>query len=79
MPRSDRKKPPVAEPVIVPLVYTVAQLADLFQCTIGHVQRQRKAKAIPGEIRIGKSVRFSRDVVDRWLVEGRPAVTGGNS
>jgi excisionase family DNA binding protein len=50
--------------------YTVAQLADLLGCSERHVHRQRDKKTIPGEFRIGRSVRFSRAVIDRWIASG---------
>jgi excisionase family DNA binding protein len=53
--------------------YTVCQLADLLGVSERHVHRLRDQKAIPGEIRIGKCVRFARVVVDRWLSDGASA------
>jgi excisionase family DNA binding protein len=51
--------------------YTVADLARLLQCSERHVWRQIDLNAIPGKILIGRLVRFSRAVVDRWLA-GQP-------
>ena len=50
--------------------YTVAELATLLGCSERHVHRQRDRKAIPGEIRCGKCVRFARRVIDGWLSGG---------
>jgi excisionase family DNA binding protein len=47
--------------------YTVAQLADLLGVSERHVHRLRDQKKIPGEIRLGRSVRFARNVIDSWL------------
>jgi excisionase family DNA binding protein len=51
--------------------YTVRDLAALLQCSERHVWRQVDLNAIPGKIVVGRLVRFSRDVVDRWLA-GQP-------
>ena len=53
--------------------YTVSQLSDLLGVSERHVHRLRDQKAIPGELRIGKCVRFARVVVDRWLSNGASA------
>ena len=50
--------------------YTVAQLAGLLDVSERHIHRLRDQKAIPGEIRVGKCVRFARKVIDRWLGDG---------
>lgn len=50
--------------------YTVAQLAELLDVSERHVHRLRDRKALPGELRVGKCVRFARNVIDRWLTEG---------
>jgi excisionase family DNA binding protein len=51
--------------------YTVEQLAGLLQCSPRHVWRQLDLNKIPGVIRCGRLVRFSRSVIDRWLA-GQP-------
>jgi excisionase family DNA binding protein len=50
--------------------YTIADLARLMQCSERHVHRLQSARAIPGAIRIGRLVRFSRRLVDEWLASG---------
>ncbi len=47
--------------------YTVAQLADLLDVSERHVHRLRDQKKVPGEIRVGRCVRFGRTIIDRWL------------
>lgn len=47
--------------------YTVEQLAGLLNCSTRHVRRLDVEGAIPGRIKLGRLVRFSRRVVDRWL------------
>jgi excisionase family DNA binding protein len=47
--------------------YTVPQVADLLGVSERHVHRLRDQKKIPGEIRLGRSVRFARNVIDSWL------------
>ena len=53
--------------------YTVAQLAELLDVSERHVHRLRDQKKIPGEIRLGRAVRFARNVIDRWLAGGATA------
>ena len=47
--------------------YTVEQIARLLQCSERHVWRLADANKIPGKLRIGRLVRFSRQLVDAWL------------
>lgn len=47
--------------------YTVAELSVLLDCSERHIHRLRDKKAIPGEIRVGRCVRFARRVIDGWL------------
>lgn len=47
--------------------YTVADLAKLLGVSERHIHRLRDQKKIPGELRAGRCVRFSRAVIDRWL------------
>lgn len=54
--------------------YTVADLASLLQCSERHVLRLTAAQAVPGAIRFGRLLRFSRAIVDRWLAEGATRV-----
>ena len=49
---------------------TVAELSALLDCSERHIHRLRDRKAIPGEIRVGKCVRFARRVIDLWLSGG---------
>lgn len=56
----------VPEPIKA-ATYTVAELATLLGVSDRHVNRLRSHKKIPGEIRIGRCVRFGRAIIDRWL------------
>lgn len=47
--------------------YTVEELATLLQCSTRHVHRLKDAKKIPGQVRCGRIVRFSRKTIDLWL------------
>lgn len=50
--------------------YTVAELADLLGVSERHVHRLRDQKKIPGELRVGRCVRFARSIIDGWLSGG---------
>ena len=65
--------PAVKQERLEAATYTVSQLADLLGVSERHVHRLRDQKAIPGELRIGKCVRFARVIVDRWLSDGASA------
>jgi excisionase family DNA binding protein len=54
--------------------YTLRDLAALLQCSERHVWRLSDQNKIPGKIRLGRLVRFSRPQVDAWLV-GQPKPT----
>lgn len=47
--------------------YDVPDLAALLKCSQRHVRRMVDADEIPGLIRFGRLVRFSRRAVDAWL------------
>jgi len=61
--------PPAADPGRAARVstYTVEQLAELLQCSARHIWRLSDQNKIPGKLRIGRLVRFSRPQVDSWL------------
>jgi predicted DNA-binding transcriptional regulator AlpA len=52
-----------------PGVYTKKELARLLQVSERQCEHLRKRKLIPEPFHIGRSVRWCRSVVDRWLVE----------
>jgi len=56
--------------------YTVPQIARLLQCSERHVWRLADRGAIPGQLRIGRLVRYARSVVDRWIADGCPTRAG---
>lgn len=54
-------------------VYTTDQLAELVQVSRRAVERWAAAGRIPGRLRLpGRTVRWAKDVIDRWLSEGCP-------
>jgi excisionase family DNA binding protein len=50
--------------------YDVPDLAALMKCSEKHVRRKAEAGEIPGVIRFGRLVRFSKQLVDEWLASG---------
>jgi len=52
--------------------YSEADIARLLNCSKRHVARLRDRDLIPGLIRLGRMVRYSRRIVDRWLTEAAP-------
>lgn len=47
--------------------YTVAEVAVRYGVSVRHIHRMRDLKQIPGELRIGRAVRFSKAIIDRHL------------
>jgi excisionase family DNA binding protein len=65
---AETKSPPAAEErTAESSTYTVEQLALLLQCSQRHIWRLSDQNKIPGKIRLGRLVRFSRAQVDAWL------------
>ena len=54
---------------LIPLTYTIEQLADILQCSIRHVYRLHSRRAIPGAVQCGHLLRWSRKIVDAWIAE----------
>jgi excisionase family DNA binding protein len=51
-------------------VLTKQQVADMLQLDLRTISRMDAANQIPGRIQLGRSVRFSRDAIDTWIVAG---------
>ena len=47
--------------------YTVDQVAMIAQCSARHVWRLIDKGEVPGVIRLGRLVRFSKSKIDDWL------------
>ncbi len=47
--------------------YRVRDLAKLIGCSDQHVRNMVTRNEVPGAFRLGKLIRFQRDLVDRWL------------
>lgn len=47
--------------------YRVREVARLIGCSDQHVRNMVARKEVPGAFRLGKLIRFQRDLVDRWL------------
>lgn len=54
----------------LPSVLTVPELARLLRISRGAAYQAVKEGAVPGVIRVGRSVRVSRDAVLSWLGQG---------
>jgi excisionase family DNA binding protein len=83
---SDALTTPASEPSAAPpqlpadldaATYTVPDVARLLQVSERHIWRMSDRKAIPGKIRLGRLVRFSKQMVDEWIASGcRPCRAG---
>jgi predicted DNA-binding transcriptional regulator AlpA len=61
----------------VPELLDVKQVATLIMgCSPRHVFRLAKTKTMPGPVRLGALVRWSRTALLKWISDGCPAVGG---
>lgn len=58
------------------VTYSVKDLSCLLKLSERTVWRLSDAGEVPGKIRIGGSVRWSRAVVDSWIAKGCPKSPG---
>ena len=64
--------PPVPlDPSILPLVLTVEEVARLLRISRNAAYSAVRDGAIPGVVRIGRTVRVSKDAVLEWLDTGK--------
>ena len=49
-------------------------LAEFFQCSTRHIDRQVDAGKMPKPLRIGHVLRWRREDIEQWLADGCPAV-----
>lgn len=63
---------PVPRSPIEAACYDASDLASMLKISVRTVWRLSDAGEIPGKLRIGKSVRWSRRIVDSWFEKGCP-------
>jgi excisionase family DNA binding protein len=51
-------------------VYTAKELAGLLGCSVRHVWRMCGTGQLPAPVRIGRLVRWSKQVIEGWLATG---------
>ncbi len=68
----------IADPRSLPYLLTSAQLADLLQVSTDALEKMRARGQVPEPRRIGRRLRWHRDVVLSWLSESHtPGPQGG--
>lgn len=50
----------------------VKGVAIMLRCSPRHVHRLRDAKAMPAPVRLGTLLRWSRNSLDQWIINGCP-------
>ena len=55
-----------------PLLLDAAALAKELGCSKRHVERLASSRALPTPVRLGRSVRWSRASIVRWIDSGCP-------
>jgi excisionase family DNA binding protein len=56
------------------ITLTVADVATVLGCSRKHVYTMTDAGRMPAPIRIGRLVRWDREVIQRWIQDGCPPV-----
>ena len=59
----------------LPAILTADEVADLMRVNRKTVYEAVKRGEIPGVVKVGRSLRFSRDELLRWLCQGRAVPT----
>jgi excisionase family DNA binding protein len=55
---------------ILSATYTSAELSKLLKCSLRHIRNLDSKRAIPGRLKIGRLIRFSKQRIDAWLSLG---------
>ncbi|MGP0066358.1 MAG: helix-turn-helix domain-containing protein [Isosphaeraceae bacterium] len=63
---------PVRSSPPMPAAYDVADIAAMLKLSERTVWRLSDEGSIPGKFRVGGSVRWSRETIDRWISAGCP-------
>jgi excisionase family DNA binding protein len=66
-------------PATIQATYRTIELSAMFQVSKRTIWRRADAGEIPGQLRIGRSVRWSKAVVDEWIKAGCPRPRGRHS
>lgn len=56
------------------ITLTVADVATVIGCSRKHVYTMMDTGRMPSPMRIGRMVRWDRDVIQRWIQDGCPPV-----
>ncbi len=51
--------------------YTISEMAVILKCSQRHIHRLKGARQIPGLLPVGRLVRFSKPIVDEWLLHSK--------
>jgi excisionase family DNA binding protein len=54
----------------LPAILTVEEVAVLLRVSRGHAYRLAREGLIPGVVRLGKTLRVSRDALLPWMLQG---------
>ena len=63
---------PSAHHLITPLLLTVKQVAELLGISERHAYKLDASGRLPRSIKLGKSVRWRREELERWVDAGSP-------
>ncbi len=55
-----------------PLLLRVSELSVLLSVSERTVKRMARANELPGMVHLGRSVRFRRSVIEKWIEQGCP-------
>ena len=54
------------------LLLTAAQVAEILAISVRHVHKLNREEKIPAPVRLGRSVRWSRNEIKAWIAAGSP-------
>jgi excisionase family DNA binding protein len=63
-------------PALLSLLLAADQVAELLGLSVRSIKRLSSEGTLPGVVRIGRSVRFSRAALEEWVGRGCPPAKG---
>lgn len=64
-------------PAVIPAVLDVNAVAEICTCSSRHIYRMEAAGLMPGRLKLGALVRWSRAEIDKWIADGCKPVGEG--
>ena len=59
----------IASPSHPPVLLTLREVAEMLNLSPRTVQRLEKDHGLPGRVELGRTVRYHRGIIEKWLLE----------